>query len=56
MRRRIASLVPDVATQIMAAMVKMPPEPHKSATKPTTAKGEAQRRRRQRERQNEVRP
>jgi hypothetical protein len=30
---------PDIATQIMSAMVRMPPEHHKSATKPKTAKG-----------------
>jgi hypothetical protein len=41
---------PDIATQIMSAMVRMPPEPHKDAPKPKTAKGEAQRRRRERER------
>jgi hypothetical protein len=41
----------DVASQIMSAMVRMPPEPHKAAPKPTTRKGEAQRRRREREHQ-----
>jgi hypothetical protein len=40
----------DIAAKIMAVMVRMPPETHKSATKPKTAKGEAQRRRRQKER------
>ena len=40
----------DIATRIMAAMVRMPPEPHKDAPKPKTAKGEAQRRRREKER------
>jgi hypothetical protein len=41
----------DIATQIMSAMVRMPPEHHKAATKPKTTKGEAQRRRRGNERQ-----
>jgi hypothetical protein len=41
---------PDIATAIMSAMVRMPPEHHKDATKPKTAKGEAQRRRREKER------
>jgi hypothetical protein len=41
---------PDIATQIMSAMVRMPPEPHKDAPKPKTRKGEAQRRRREKER------
>jgi hypothetical protein len=40
----------DIAARIMSAMVRMPPEHHKDATKPKTAKGEAQRRRRERER------
>jgi hypothetical protein len=40
----------DIATRIMTAMVRMPPEPHKAAPKPTTRKGEAQRRRREKER------
>ncbi len=40
----------DIATQIMTAMVRMPPEPHKDAPKPLTTKGEAQRRRRENER------
>lgn len=44
----------DVATLIMAAMVRMPPEPHKTAPKPTTPKGEAQRRRRAEERKGSV--
>jgi hypothetical protein len=39
----------DIAAQIMAAMVRMPPEPHKAAPRPKTAKGEAQRRRREKE-------
>jgi hypothetical protein len=42
----------DIATQIMSAMVRMPPEHHKDATKPKTAKGDAQRRRREKERQD----
>jgi len=41
----------DLAAQIMAAMVRMPPEQHKAAPKPMTAKGKAQRRRRENERQ-----
>jgi hypothetical protein len=41
----------DIASQIMSAMVRMPPEPHKDAPKPKTAKGEAQRLRREKERQ-----
>jgi hypothetical protein len=41
----------DIATRIMTAMVRMPPEPHKAAPKPKTTKGEAQRRRRENERQ-----
>jgi hypothetical protein len=40
----------DIATKIMAAMVGMPPEPHKDAPKPLTPKGKAQRRRRENER------
>jgi hypothetical protein len=40
----------DIATKIMAVMVRLPPEPHKAASKPMTAKGEAQRRRREKER------
>ena len=41
----------DIATQIMTAMIRMPPEPHKDAPKPASRKGEAQRRRRENERQ-----
>jgi hypothetical protein len=40
----------DIAARIMTAMVRMPPEPHKDAPKPKTAKGDAQRRRRENER------
>lgn len=40
----------DIATRIMAAMVRMPPEPHKDAPKPISRKGDAQRRRREKER------
>jgi hypothetical protein len=40
----------DVATRIMERMVRMPPKPHKDAQKPTTTQGEAQRRRREKER------
>jgi hypothetical protein len=40
----------DIAARIMSAMVRMPPEHHKAATKPKTKKGEAQRRRREKER------
>src|SRR5271165_1463936 len=29
----------DIATKIMAVMVRLPPEPHKAAPKPMTAKG-----------------
>ena len=39
----------DIAAQIMAAMVRMPPRPHKATPKPTTRKGDSQRRRRERE-------
>lgn len=39
----------DIAARIMAAMVRMPPNPHKATPKPTTRKGEAQRRRRENE-------
>jgi hypothetical protein len=42
---------PDIATRIMAAMVRMPPEPHKAAPKPLTKRAESQRRRREQERQ-----
>ena len=42
--------VGDVATRIMERMVRMPPERHKDAMKPTTAQAEAQRRRREKER------
>jgi hypothetical protein len=45
---------PDIADKIMAAMVHMPPEPHKDAAKPKTTKGEAQRRRRENERRRKV--
>ena len=45
----------DIATRIMTAMVRMPPEPHKDAPKPLTAKGKAQRRRRENERQDAAR-
>lgn len=45
----------DIATRIMTAMVHMPPEPHKDAPKPLTAKGKAQRRRRENERQDAAR-
>jgi hypothetical protein len=41
----------DIATRIMTAMVRMPPKPHKATPKPTTRKGEAQRRRREKERE-----
>jgi hypothetical protein len=41
---------PDIATQIMERMVRLPPKPHKDALKPTTAQAEAQRRRREKER------
>jgi hypothetical protein len=46
----------DVATRIMAVMVRMPPEPHKAALKPATPKGEAQRRRREKERREIAAP
>jgi hypothetical protein len=39
----------DIATRIMAAMVKMPPKPHKDDSKPPSKRGEAQQRRRERE-------
>jgi hypothetical protein len=45
----------DIATKIMAAMVRMPPTPHKAAPKPATPKGEAQRRRRENERERTLR-
>lgn len=41
---------PDIATRIMERMVRMPPKPHKVAPKPATPQGEAQRRRREKER------
>ncbi len=41
----------DIATRIMAAMVKMPPEPHKAAPKANSKRADAQRLRRERERQ-----
>jgi molybdopterin-biosynthesis enzyme MoeA-like protein len=44
----------DIATLIMAAMVKMPPEHHKDATKPLTKRAEAQRRRRENERRRQA--
>jgi hypothetical protein len=43
----------DIATKIMAVMVRMPPKPHKATPKPVTAKGEAQRRRRENERERD---
>jgi hypothetical protein len=42
--------LPDVADKIMAAMVRLPPEPHKDAPRPNTKRAEAQRRRRENER------
>jgi hypothetical protein len=42
----------DIATKIMERMVRMPPEQHKDAMKPGTAQGEAQRRRREKERKD----
>jgi hypothetical protein len=44
----------DIATQIMTAMVRMPPELHKDAPKPLTTKGTAQRRRRENERHRDA--
>jgi hypothetical protein len=41
----------DIATEIMAVMVRMPPNPHKATPKAATPKGEAQRQRRQREKE-----
>jgi hypothetical protein len=37
--------------EIMSRLLRTPPEPQKAASKPATAKGEAQRRRRAQERQ-----
>jgi len=42
----------DVATRIMERMVHMPPKQHKDAPKPITPQGEAQRRRREKERKH----
>jgi hypothetical protein len=44
----------DIATKIMAVMVRMPPKQHKAAPKPQTPKGTAQRRRRENERQQAI--
>ncbi|MGH6837299.1 MAG: hypothetical protein ACREDT_00560 [Methylocella sp.] len=42
--------IPDIATRIMERMVRMPPRPHKVAPRLLTPQGEAQRRRREKER------
>ena len=41
--------------EIMSRLLRMPPEPQKAAHKPASAKGEAQRRRRAKERQEPAR-
>jgi hypothetical protein len=39
--------------EVMASLLRMPPEEHKAAPKPATPKGEGQRRRRQNEREQQ---
>jgi hypothetical protein len=42
--------IPDIAMRIMERMARLPPKPHRVAPKPATPQGEAQRRRREKER------
>jgi hypothetical protein len=53
MRRKIRNSLAGISDRdqgIMARLLRMPPEQQKAAPKPTTAQGDAQRRRREKER------